>query len=122
INLVCKAASGSKSPKVSVESISWISATLLDFGIGSLQLKFLIDFLRESLDSSNPSVRTTTIKAFGVLYRFVGSGLRDFIADLKPSLLTQIDEEFSKASTEPAPTPTKQCEDANRPSNSSSGS
>lgn len=122
ISLVCKAASQSKSPKVLLETINWISTTLLNFGIASLQLKFLIDFLREALESSNPSVRTATIKNFGILHRFVGSGLRDFIADLKPALLNQIDEEFSKAASEPAPSPSKKYEDANKSGGSSSSS
>eukprot|EP00898_Chlorokybus_atmophyticus_P007131 jgi/Chlat1/7419/Chrsp6S09189 len=96
-----------KNPKVWSEGITWMSSTISEFGVGVLNLKALIDFLKLSLESTNAPVRTAATKTLGVVHSFVGPDLRGFVADVKPALLSAIDAEFQKNAFDGAAKPPK---------------
>lgn len=85
-----------KSPKIVSDTLAWICTALTEFGLKNIQVRALIDFTKTCLDSSNSSVRTNAINLLGVIRLHMGQGVRQFVEDLKPSLLASIDTEFSK--------------------------
>eukprot|EP01117_Protostelium_nocturnum_P010147 TRINITY_DN3620_c0_g1_i2.p1 TRINITY_DN3620_c0_g1~~TRINITY_DN3620_c0_g1_i2.p1 ORF type:complete len:2002 (+),score=827.22 TRINITY_DN3620_c0_g1_i2:52-6057(+) len=98
-----------KNVKVTTEIVTFMGQVIDDFGIATIQLKTLIDFIKECLESTNPTIKTQSIKLLVAARKHVGPPLRDFISDVKPALLNTIDEEFSKVKgLAPAPTKTMQ--------------
>ena len=61
-----------KAPKVIADSISWVDATITEFGIAGLSLRSLIEFLKTALGNSNAAVRTSATKALVKVKLFVG--------------------------------------------------
>lgn len=106
-----------KNPKVLSEGILWIVSAVEDFGITHLKLKDLIDFCKETgLQSSAAATRNSTIKLIGVLHKFVGPDIKNFMNDVKPALLSALDVEYEKNPFEGAavaPRKTVKCADSN---------
>lgn len=63
-----------KSPKVLADSLLWIHASLMDFGIHGLQIRDLIDLLKFGLSNTNASVRTSAVTVLGALRQYIGPG------------------------------------------------
>jgi cytoskeleton-associated protein 5 len=63
-----------KSPKVLADSLLWMHAALMDFGIHGLQIRDLIDLLKFGLSNTNASVRTSAVTVLGALRQYVGPG------------------------------------------------
>ncbi|KMZ71606.1 Protein MOR1, partial [Zostera marina] len=86
-----------KNPKVLSEGISWMIIAVDDFGVSLIKLKDLIDFSKDTgLQSSAAATRNSTIKLIGVLHRFVGPDIKNFLNDVKPALLSTLDAEYVK--------------------------
>ncbi|GAA5860693.1 hypothetical protein JCM8547_005503 [Rhodosporidiobolus lusitaniae] len=97
-----------KAPKTLAESYLFVDQLLRDFGLaGGLSVRDLIEFLKVGLKHSNAQVRTNATKTLVTLRLFVGPDITSFLSDLTPQLLSTIDSEFDKVSSEPAPTPTR---------------
>jgi cytoskeleton-associated protein 5 len=63
-----------KSPKVLADSLLWMHAALMDFGIHGVQIRDLIDLLKFGLSNTNASVRTSAVTVLGALRQYVGPG------------------------------------------------
>ncbi|CAI2189255.1 12155_t:CDS:10, partial [Funneliformis geosporum] len=85
-----------KAPKTLANSLTWIHSAIMEFGIASLQVREIIEFLKFALGSSNATVRTNSVSVLGVLRIFVGPDIRTFVQDLNPTQLAAIDKEFEK--------------------------
>ncbi|GAA6034227.1 hypothetical protein JCM8097_003793 [Rhodosporidiobolus ruineniae] len=97
-----------KAPKTLAESYLVVEQLLRDFGLaGGLAVRDLIEFLKVGLKHSNAQVRTNATKTLVTLRLFVGPDITSFLSDLTPQLLSTIDSEFDKVSSEPAPAPTR---------------
>ncbi|ORZ13461.1 armadillo-type protein [Absidia repens] len=96
-----------KSPKIVTDSLIWIHQALLDFGIGGLQVRDLIDFVKIALANTNPTVRTNAINVLGGLRMYLGPDIIAFVQDVSPALMTNIENEFEKVSKMDPPKPTK---------------
>ncbi|CAO3595984.1 unnamed protein product [Absidia cylindrospora] len=96
-----------KSPKIVTDSLIWIHQALLDFGIGGLQVRDLIDFVKTALTNTNPVVRTNAINVLGGLRMYLGQDIIAFVQDVSPALMTNIENEFEKVSKMDPPKPTK---------------
>jgi hypothetical protein len=98
---------------------------------------FFFEIFLGCLESSNAAIRTQTVKTLGILRRFFGPDLSGFLgrklaswfvffvsvlffiflcmffcsnfetADVKPALLSQIEEEFDQAAKEGVPQPNR---------------
>eukprot|EP01119_Soliformovum_irregulare_P020081 TRINITY_DN6464_c0_g2_i3.p1 TRINITY_DN6464_c0_g2~~TRINITY_DN6464_c0_g2_i3.p1 ORF type:complete len:1712 (-),score=696.34 TRINITY_DN6464_c0_g2_i3:1217-6352(-) len=90
-----------KNPKVTQEILVWVSSCIEEFGMAGVQVAALIAFVKEGFESPNTGVRTQAIKTLCSAKKFVGAGIRDFVADVKPALLATIDDEFSKVGDAP---------------------
>lgn len=64
-----------KAPKVIADAIGWVNSAVTDFGIASLSLRGLIDFLKTGLQNSNAAVRTSATKALVTLKLFAGPSI-----------------------------------------------
>lgn len=84
-----------KNPKVLSEGILWMVSAVEDFGISYLDLKDLIDFCkRVGLQSTGVASRNATVKLIGALHKFIGPDIKNFLADVKPTLLSTLEMEF----------------------------
>jgi len=63
-----------KAPKVLADSITWMTSTLIEFGIAGLSLRSLIDFLKSALGNANAAVRTNATKAVVQVKIYAGAG------------------------------------------------
>ncbi|GAA5904142.1 Stu2p [Sporobolomyces salmoneus] len=97
-----------KAPKTLQESYVFVEQALRDFGIvGGLAVRDLIEFLKVGLKHSNAAVRTQATKTLVTLRLFVGPNITSFLSDLTPQLLSTIESDFEKVSSESAPEPTR---------------
>lgn len=97
-----------KSPKIYADSLLWMNATLMDFGVSGMNVKSLVQFLKFSLTNTNSNVRSYSVAILATLRRFSGSVVRDWLNDVNPAILSTIDSEFEKVSNLSPPVPVKQ--------------
>ena len=62
-----------KAPKVLADALTWVEQALVEFGIGGLSLRGLIEFLKTALKNSNAAVRTNATKTLVTVKLFAGS-------------------------------------------------
>ncbi|ORX54518.1 ARM repeat-containing protein [Hesseltinella vesiculosa] len=96
-----------KSPKVIADSLMWTHQAITDFGIQGLQIRDLIDFIKQALSNTNASVRTSAVTVLGVLRQYVGPEIITFVQDVSPALMANIEAEFDKVAKLDPPMPTK---------------
>ncbi|CAI6000066.1 unnamed protein product [Closterium sp. NIES-64] len=100
--------SAHKNPKVLAESITWMVTAVDDFGTAQLNLKELLEFVKNvGLGSSNAPCRSAATKLLGAMHKYVGPDLKGFLSDLKPALMTSVETEFEKNPHEPSAAPTR---------------
>ncbi|CAI5931170.1 unnamed protein product [Closterium sp. NIES-64] len=100
--------SAHKNPKVLAESITWMVTAVDDFGTAQLNLKELLEFVKNvGLGSSNAPCRSAATKLLGAMHKYVGPDLKGFLSDLKPALMISVETEFEKNPHEPSAAPTR---------------
>ncbi len=68
-----------------------------DFGLAACDVPAMINWLKADLASSNAPVRNGAINLLAVCHKQLGPGLSAMLrADVKPALMTTLDEAFSK--------------------------
>lgn len=73
-----------------------------DFGLGACDVPALIGWLKADLASSNAPVRNAAISLLAVCHRQLGPGLAAMLrADVKPTLMTSLEDAFSKNPQQP---------------------
>ncbi len=60
---------GHKNPKVTSEAINTMSQAIQEFGLQSLNVKSLLDWMKEDLGNSNPGVRNAAVQLLGIMHR-----------------------------------------------------
>ncbi|RUO96555.1 hypothetical protein BC936DRAFT_141846 [Jimgerdemannia flammicorona] len=120
-----------KAPKALADSLTWIHATLMEFGITGLQVRELIEFIKFCLSNSNAAIRTNAVTVLGALRLYIGPvktltkcserrskrllvgfciwmlEVKSFVQDVNPTLLAAIEAEFAKVAEMEPPKPTK---------------
>eukprot|EP00004_Rigifila_ramosa_P020948 TRINITY_DN5491_c0_g1_i3.p1 TRINITY_DN5491_c0_g1~~TRINITY_DN5491_c0_g1_i3.p1 ORF type:complete len:824 (-),score=185.54 TRINITY_DN5491_c0_g1_i3:1757-4228(-) len=96
-----------KNPKVLSEFLLWVAGVISDFGAAPVGVQATIEFLKRCFENTNPLVKSAATKAVVQLRLFVGPSLREFLADVKPTLLASIDKELAKVEGIPAPATTR---------------
>ena len=77
------------------ESLVWMAQTIEDFGLSTLDVKLLIDWMIADLGSSNAGVRNVAIALLGVAHKQLGPGLVPMLSQhVKPALMTSLNEAF----------------------------
>ena len=85
-----------KNPKVMENSIILVNSMVSDFGLKVVKPKPLLDFVKTMLDQTNPATKKAAVELVVTMRKHLGPDLRNMLNDLKPALLTTIDEAFSK--------------------------
>ncbi|KAK9814323.1 hypothetical protein WJX72_004049 [[Myrmecia] bisecta] len=92
-----KKAAAHKNPKVLSESVNWMATAVEEFGLGVLDVKALLDWMKTDLASSNATVRNAAIALLAACHKQLGPGLSDMIRnDVKPALMTALEDAFKK--------------------------
>lgn len=85
----------------------WINAALLDFGIAELNLKGLVECIKQGLGNSAQPVRSTAMSIIATLATFMGPDIRGSFQDQSSAILSSIEVELTKVSGRAAPKPSK---------------
>ena len=96
-----------KAVKAQADALTWVKQQLIDFGIAGIPLRDLIAFVKTGLQSPNAAVRKSATEVLVTVRLFVGADISGFLEDLNPQLLTTINAEFEKVSSQTPPEPTK---------------
>ncbi|KIR73278.1 microtubule Associated protein [Cryptococcus deuterogattii CA1014] len=96
-----------KAPKAQADGLLWIKQQLIDFGIAGIPLKDLISFVKTALGSPNAQVRQSATQVLVTIRIAVGADISGFLEDLNPQLLSTINSEFDKVSSQAPPEPVK---------------
>jgi cytoskeleton-associated protein 5 len=104
---IIKRSSSFKNPKILAECISWMTDAITAFGLVTVNMKAVIDFLKSSLESTNPAVKSAAVQLTATLTKYCGPALRDFFTDVKPQLLAVVDDEIKKCEGEAPSQPTR---------------
>jgi hypothetical protein len=98
-----------KAPKTLENAVGWINTMCGDFGMKLIKPAPVLGFVKGMLEVANPAVKKAAIQALVTLRRLLGPDLRNMLSDIKPALLTSIDEAFAKvADEEPMEAPRRQ--------------
>ena len=96
-----------KTPKVISEGCLFMTSALIDFGLNTVELKPLIDCIKQVLENPNPVVKQSAVLLLAEMFKYMGAALRDQLKDVKPALLVTIEQEFEKLSNLKPMTPAK---------------
>jgi cytoskeleton-associated protein 5 len=96
-----------KAPKAQADALTWIKQQINDFGIAGIPLRDLISFVKTALGSPNALVRASATQLLVTVKVFVGGDISGFLEDLNPQLLSTINSEFDKASSQTPPEPSR---------------
>lgn len=106
-SLLYKYTGNHRNPKVTSEALLYMTTAIQEFGLHTIDIKSLMEFVKVALDSTNPHIKHSAVALLTEVYKWTGVGLRESLKDVKPTLLNIIDQEFAKiAGTKPA-TPTR---------------
>lgn len=124
LNLLHKKAAVHKNPKILSEALNFTSSAVQEFGLQAMNVKLLLDWVKEDLGSTNAGVRNSAINLLGVMHGFLGPVLGDMVRnDVKPALMTAIEGEFAKNPqlTDFAPTRISRVETSSKASRGGAG-
>ena len=74
-----------------------------EFGLGTIDVKALIDNMKVDLSSTNATIRNAAINLLSVAHKQLGPGLADMLrSDVKPALMTALEDTFKRNPQEQA--------------------
>ena len=94
-----------KNPKNQENLLDWLSQAIKEFGFQGIDMKFILNFIKSSLQNSNAAVRSGSYKLIGTIYMYAGPSFRSLFEQEKPAILEQIDTEIDKVKNEKPPVP-----------------
>ncbi|XP_028967219.1 cytoskeleton-associated protein 5-A, partial [Galendromus occidentalis] len=103
---VLEAAFAQKSPKVQSEALNWTGQAIKEFGF-KVPARSVIETMKTALGASNPAVRTSAVKLFGVMYLYLKAPLRGFFENEKPAVLALLDQEIAAVQDQTPPAPVR---------------
>lgn len=77
------------------EALVWMAKAIEEFGLSSLDVKLLIDWMIADLGSSNVGVRNAATTLLGTAHKQLGPGLVPMLSQhVKPALMTSLNDAF----------------------------
>ena len=77
------------------EALVWMAKAIEEFGLSSLDVKLLIDWMIADLGSSNVGVRNAATSLLGTAHKQLGPGLVPMLSQhVKPALMTSLNDAF----------------------------
>lgn len=90
-------AAANKNPKALSEALVWIANTVESFGLRTMDLPSIVQWMISDLGSSNAAVRSNAMTVLGKCHAQIGGNLMSQISDsLKPAQVTALEAVFSK--------------------------
>ncbi len=105
--LIYKICVNHKTPKVISEALLFMASALIDFGLNTVELKPLVDCVKQVLENPNPVVKQSAVLLLAEMFKYMGPALREQLKEVKPALLVTIEQEFEKLSNLKPMTPAK---------------
>ena len=85
------------------ESVNWMATAVEEFGLGTIDVKVLIDNMKVDLSSTNATIRNAAINLLSAAHKQLGPGLADMLrSDVKPALMTALEDAFKRNPQEQA--------------------
>jgi len=95
-----------RAAQVLSESLAWMGRAVEDFGLGALDVRLLLEWLKADLGSANAGVRNAATALAGVGHRQLGPGLAGLLREhVKPALMAALEESFAANPQRPARAP-----------------
>jgi cytoskeleton-associated protein 5 len=85
-----------KSPPLLAETMDWIAASVVEFGVATVNVSEMLSACVGCLDSSNAAVRKNTIGLVALMHSYIGAGLLDLLSDVKASTRDLIEKEIAR--------------------------
>lgn len=77
------------------EALIWMAKAIEEFGLSSLDVKLLIEWMITDLGSSNVGVRNAATALLGTAHKQLGPGLVPMLSQhVKPALMTSLNDAF----------------------------
>ena len=95
-----------RAAQVLSESLAWVGRAVEEFGLGALDVRLLLEWLKADLGSANAGVRNAATALAGVGHRQLGPGLAGLLREhVKPALMAALEETFAANPQRPARAP-----------------
>lgn len=65
-----------KNPKNQEQALLWLSQAIKEFGYQGMDTKALVNYIKTSLQNSNPSVRAAAVQLTAVIFMYLGANFR----------------------------------------------
>jgi len=92
-----------RAAQVLSESLAWVGRAVEEFGLGALDVRLLLEWLKADLGSANAGVRNAATALAGVGHRQLGPGLAGLLREhVKPALMAALEETFAANPQRPA--------------------
>jgi cytoskeleton-associated protein 5 len=106
--LAYKTLSTAKSPPVLAETLSWVQFSIKEeFGLGTVDTQAMLDACKGCLESSNATVRAAAVQLVATMGLYVGDGVLDLMADVKPATLSTLSKALEGVAGQAPPVPTR---------------
>ena len=74
-----------------------MASAVEEFGLGTVDVKTLIDNMKVDLSSTNATIRNAGINLLSTAHKQLGPGLADMLrSDVKPALMTALEDAFKR--------------------------
>ena len=94
-SMIMKGTHDSGKPKVIVESCSAMSKLLVEFGAHTMNVKDIIDYGKNCISNTNPTIKKGGQGLLVTLYSFMGESLIPLLTDVKEATMKVLQAEFA---------------------------
>ena len=96
VGLIVNNTAESNKPKVVSECCVTIGKIIQDYGVHSINLKDVVDYVKNGLSQANPAIKKASQSLAIIIYSYIGDKLTPLLTDIKEATLKVLSEEFSK--------------------------
>lgn len=93
--MIVKGTGDSGKPKVIVESCGALSKLLVEFGAHTLNVKDVIDYGKNCINNTNPTIKKAGQGLLVILYSFMGDAITALLTDIKEATMKVLQAEFA---------------------------
>ena len=93
--MILKGTGDSGKPKVIVESCGALSKLLIEFGAHTLNVKDVIDYGKNCVNNTNPTIKKAGQGLLVTLYSFMGDTITALLTDIKEATMKVLQAEFA---------------------------
>lgn len=79
-----------KNPKNQEQALLWLGQSIREFGYQGMDTKALVNYIKKSLENSNPNVRAAAVQLTAVIYMYLGANFRYVVVVYLNSLIKRL--------------------------------